>query len=169
MLSYLRQYQALGWILMISVMLAGLNFSFGRWLVVHEFNSSLTAELVRLVMGYFLVCLGFLKVLDLPAFVEQFRSYDYFTKKIPWYGMVFPFLELLVALCAISGLWSTGAGILAIVMGSSGGLSIYTRLNAATPTQLSCGCAGAHLKLPLGTMSIVENVMMVIMGIMLMA
>lgn len=170
----LRQYRALMWILIAACGFTGLNIGLGQWLLPHMGASPLHGiELVMLVMGYFVVCLGFLKILDLGAFVQSFRTYDYLSQKLPWYGPVFPFLELLVALSVISGAWSGWLGLLAIAMGLSGSISIYSRLKGVVVAsgsgqkKLACGCAGGHVKLPLGTMSIVENVMMVVMGFML--
>lgn len=172
-MHYLLQYKALIWILITACGLAGANIGLGQWILPQVGAPSLHGlSFVMLVMGYFLACLGVLKVLDLGAFVQSFRTYDYFSRKLRWYGPAFPFLELLVALCVISGTWSGWLGLVAIAMGLSGSLSIYTRLKGdagadRSAAKLTCGCAGGHVKLPLGSMSIVENVMMIVMGCML--
>lgn len=166
MISYLETYKPLLWILMLSAVLAGCCWLISVQMSFGSLPASAGMDLFMLLMGYFVACLGFLKILDLQAFIAEFRQYDVLTQRWPIYGVVFPFCEIFVAICVIAGVWPIWASCLAIFMGVNGWVSIHHRLKTASSSapKLSCGCAGGHLKLPLGTMSMVENAMMVVMG-----
>ena len=162
MIDYLKKYRPL-WIL--------IALSFGLGLVNYLLVTAPSAPiswLAMFFMGYFLVALSFLKFLDIGAFASQFKQYDLLSQKIPGYAHAYPFLELFIALCFLSHQLLLASGALAGVMGIAGAASIYQRLFLSGSSQsIACGCAGAHVKLPLGVMSIVENLMMVVMSVLI--
>jgi copper chaperone CopZ len=51
-------------------------------------------------MGLFFIVFSFFKMLDLKNFPTSFSMYDPLSKKIPFYGWVYPFIE--IALCVLS-------------------------------------------------------------------
>ncbi|NCN28072.1 glutaredoxin [bacterium] len=117
-------------------------------------------------MGYFLSILACLKLMNVSGFKEGFREYDLLARVIPSYANVYPFLELFIGLLFLSSLYSTASGSLSIVVGLLGVISI-TKAVYIDKKDLNCACIGGDSNLPLGFVSLSENLAMVIMGIFL--
>jgi glutaredoxin len=115
-------------------------------------------------MGFSLCLLACLKLMDIPAFIEGFKKYDLLTKAIPVYGWVYPFAELFAGLGFLSGLVPNLVGSVSLFVGLVGGVSIFKAVYI-DKTDLSCACIGGNSNVPLGVVSISENVMMAVMGV----
>lgn len=117
-------------------------------------------------MGYFLSLLACLKMMDFAAFIEGFRQYDLLAQKLRVYAKVYPVLELLLAACVLSGKFHFIGGLLSLGVGAVGAYSVYQSVYVKKE-DLSCACVGGNFGVPLGFISLVENVMMILMGIVL--
>lgn len=115
-------------------------------------------------MGFSLVLLACLKLMDLEAFLEGFRKYDLITQRIEFYGYLYPFAELTVGLGVLAQLWPTLVGVIAVFIGVAGGVSVFKAVYI-DGTDLNCACVGGNSKVPLGTISFSENAMMALMGL----
>ncbi|MCM8527164.1 MAG: glutaredoxin [Lentisphaeraceae bacterium] len=115
-------------------------------------------------MGYALCLLSCLKLMDLNAFVKSFKKYDLFTKKVTAYGYLYPFAEMAIGLGFLSGLLPLPTGILSIIVGLAGGISIIKAVYV-DKTDLNCACVGGNSNVPLGIISFSENAMMAGMGV----
>lgn len=115
-------------------------------------------------MGLAVTFLATLKLMDPPAFRAGFRRYDLLTARLPGYGRLYPWLELLVGL-AILGRWGlVPLALLAIAIGLEGGLSVV-RAVWIEKRDLDCACIGGNNRTPLGALSLLENVAMAAMGV----
>ncbi len=114
-------------------------------------------------MGYSLVLLATLKLMDLSAFAKNFLKYDKISQAVPPYSYVYPFLELFVGLMFLSKGLPLVSSIIAILIGLSGAISIFQSVYINKKI-LNCACTGGNSKVPLGIVSITENLMMVFMG-----
>lgn len=115
--------------------------------------------------GFFLV-FSFFKFLDLKGFASSYAMYDSVARKIPAYGYVYPFLELGLGIAYLTGFnpavtnWAT-----IIIMGVS---SIGVIQSVLNKNKIQCACLGAVFNLPMSTVTIIEDLLMVAMaGIML--
>lgn len=117
---------------------------------------------MRVGMGLFLVPLALLKLFDLGGFARGFALYDPLARRVPWYGYAYPFLELGVGLLLVAGLWVNAALILSIPL--LGITAVGIALALARGVDLNCACVGAKFGLPLGKISLIENVAMVLMA-----
>ncbi len=108
--------------------------------------------------GFFLV-FSFFKFLDLKGFAGSYAMYDIVAKKIPVYGFIYPFLELglgiayLTQFNAVVTNWAT-----IIIMGISSVGVIQSVLNKK---KIQCACLGAVFNLPMSTVTIIEDLLMV--------
>jgi len=116
--------------------------------------------------GFFLV-FSFFKLLNLKGFAESYAMYDLLAKKIPAYGYVYPFIELALG---IGYLMRPDAFELnlatAIVMGFSSLGVIESVLNKK---KIRCACLGDVFNLPMSTVTIIEDLLMVAMSVVAMA
>lgn len=114
-------------------------------------------------MGYSLIFLATLKLMDLNAFQTTFVKYDVLAKVFRPYAKIYPFAELMVGLGFLTfsavKLWGT----LALCLGIIGGYSIFKAVYI-DKRDLNCACVGGNTNVPLGAVSFIENLMMILMG-----
>jgi len=113
-------------------------------------------------MGLFYIVFSFFKFLDLKGFPESFRMYDPLAKAIPFYGWMYPFLELALGLMFLMRFQIQTALIATIVI-----LGITTF--GVTKTLLDkkairCACLGTALQLPMTEATFIENAIMLVMA-----
>lgn len=114
-------------------------------------------------MGFALVILATLKLMDINSFAAAFRQYDVLSPKFPSYAKLYPFIELLAGLGFISGFASVLTGLIALMAGSIGLYSVYQSVYVEK-RDLNCACVGGGFKAPLGAVSFSENLIMAAMG-----
>jgi len=128
-----------------------------------ESNFSVHNFMNKFMAGFFLV-FSFFKFLDLKGFAESYSTYDLLAKKIYSYGYVYPFIELALGvayLTSFNPLITNMATI--IVMGFS---SIGVIQSIVDKKKIKCACLGTVFNLPMTTITVVEDLLMVIMAIM---
>jgi copper chaperone CopZ len=110
-------------------------------------------------MGLFFVVFSFFKFLDLKGFQDSFRRYDPLAKSLPFYGWVYPFVELALGVLFLMrlevqlALWLT-LGILSITT-----LGVVKVL--LSKQQIQCACLGSVLNLPMTEATLIENAVMI--------
>lgn len=113
------------------------------------------------MVGFFLV-FSFFKFLDLKGFASSYAMYDIVAKKIPAYGFIYPFLELALGIAYLTHFnpvftnWAT-----LIIMGVS---SIGVIESVLNKKKIRCACLGAVFNLPMSTVTIIEDLLMVAMA-----
>jgi glutaredoxin len=114
-------------------------------------------------MGIALSMLATLKLMDLDSFAQSFEKYDLLTKKFKPYAKIYPFAELAIGLGFLSAMLPIVTGIAATTVGVSGTISVVKAVYI-DKMALNCACVGGNSKTPLGAISLSENLMMAIMG-----
>ena len=114
-------------------------------------------------MGYSLSLLATLKLMDIESFAQGFEKYDLITKRIRPYAKIYPFAELAIALGFLSGVAPIATGIASLVIGVSGGISVFKAVYI-DKLDLNCACVGGGSRTPLGIVSFAENAIMAVMG-----
>ena len=122
---------------------------------------------MRLFMGGFFVAFSFFKMLDLRGFSDAYRSYDLVAKAVPTYGFVYPFIELGLGLGYLADwqpFWVNA--VTAVVMG----VSLLGVLKAVLSKQaIRCACLGTVFNLPMSTVTIIEDGLMLAMALLALA
>lgn len=119
--------------------------------------------MMRLFMGGFFIAFSFFKMLDLRGFADAYRSYDLVAKAVPTYGFVYPFIELALGLAYLAN-WQPFLvnAVTAVVMG----ISLLGVLKAVLSRQaIRCACLGTVFNLPMSTVTIIEDGLMVAMAV----
>ncbi len=116
-------------------------------------------------MGVFLVIFALLKIFNLKGFRRGFTMYDLLARKVSNYALVYPFIELGLGLAYLAFIqpnityWVT---ILVFTFGTLGVLSALRR-----GLDIDCPCMGSILSVPLSTVTLTEDLAMVVMAAML--
>ncbi len=117
---------------------------------------------MHLFMGLFLLQFSALKLFDVRGFAKGFAKYDLLAMRSRPYGLIYPFLELTLALGYLAG-GATWIYIATFILMGFGAVGVLTALAKGLDT--NCACLGTTLKVPLSTVAITENVSMAVMAI----
>lgn len=116
-------------------------------------------------MAGFFIVFSFFKFLNLKAFAESYAMYDLLAMKIPTYGFIYPFIELGLGLAYLTSFqpqftnWAT-----VIIMGFS---SIGVIQSVVDKRKIRCACLGIVFNLPMSTVTIIEDLLMVGMAVLM--
>lgn len=111
--------------------------------------------------GFFLV-FSFFKLLNLKGFAESYAMYDVIAKKWNGWGYMYAFIELALGIAFLTGfnpLFTNGATFLVMTISIIGVLQ-----SVANKRKIQCACLGAVFNLPMSTVTIIEDAIMIIMS-----
>jgi len=119
------------------------------------------------VMGFFFLYFALFKFLDLPGFVEGYHEYDLIARRVKWYGWVYPFIEVTLAVLYLLGIATIGLYIFTIVITVINVWGVSVKI--ARKEKFMCACLGTILKVPLTTVTIIEYGLMGLMAVYMLA
>ena len=108
--------------------------------------------------------LALLKLQDVERFATMFLNYDLLARKWVPYGRVYPFAEGLAGVLMAGHLLPWLSIPIALFIGSIGTVSVFKAVYIEQ-RELKCACVGGNSNVPLGFVSLTENVMMVAMAL----
>tara|TARA_R110000765_G_scaffold85885_3_gene165465 strand:- start:3145 stop:3894 length:750 start_codon:yes stop_codon:yes gene_type:complete len=108
--------------------------------------------------------LAILKLRDLESFSNMFLGYDLLAQRWVRYAYLYPFGEALAGILMIAGALLWLAIPVALVIGSVGAVSVFKAVYV-DKRELKCACVRGDSNVPLGFISLTENLMMVGMAI----
>ena len=114
-------------------------------------------------IAFSMCVLALLKLQDIESFATMFLNYDLLARRVVRYGYVYPFAELLAGVLMIAGALPWVSIPVAAVIGTIGAVSVVKAVYI-DKRELKCACVGGSSRVPLGFVSLVENVMMVFMA-----
>ena len=122
-------------------------------------------EIMLDFMGLFYIVFSFFKLLDLKGFSESFKMYDPLASRVPIYGWIYPFIEVVLGLMFLMHFGvKTALVITLIVLGVT---TIGVTKSLLDKKAIRCACLGAALKLPMTEATFIENAVMIVMAILL--
>ncbi len=111
-----------------------------------------------------MVLLALPKLQDVESFSTMFLNYDVLAKKWVPYAYIYPYAELTAGLLMLSGLFSVVSVPIALFIGGVGAWSVFKAVYIDN-RELKCACAGGNTNVPLGFVSLTENLMMLVMAL----
>jgi len=125
----------------------------GKFSLMHSMNN---------FMGGFFIIFSFFKFLNLSGFADAYSTYDIIAKKWRGYGFIYPFIELALGVSYLYGAFPKITNIVTLlVMGVS---SIGVIQSVLRKNKIQCACLGTVFNLPMTTITIVEDLLMVLMA-----
>lgn len=122
----------------------------------------------ELFIAFSMCVLALLKLQDVEKFSTMFLGYDLLARRWVPYSYVYPFAEGLAGVLMIAGVLTWFAAPLALVIGGIGAVSVFKAVYIDR-RELKCACVGGNSNVPLGFVSLTENLMMVAMAIWMLA
>jgi len=118
-------------------------------------------------MGLFYIVFSFFKLLDLKGFPQSFRMYDPLAKAIPAYGWVYPFIEVALGIMFLMRFQINVALVVTLIV--LGITTVGVTKTLFSKKSIQCACLGTALKLPMTKATFIENSIMIIMAIVMLA
>lgn len=117
---------------------------------------------MRVFMAGFFLVFSFFKMLDLKGFANSYSMYDIVAKNIPAWGYIYAFLELTLGLAfALDFAPVFTNAFTAILMSVS---LIGVLQSVLNKKKIQCACLGAVFNLPMSTVTIIEDGLMIAMS-----
>ncbi len=113
-------------------------------------------------MGIFLVVFALLKLFDPEGFKDGFAMYDLIAKRLPAHGYVYPWIELGLGLAYLAFLAPPLVYGLTILVFAVGAVGVIGALREGL--DIECPCMGNVLAVPLSTVTLTEDVLMIVMA-----
>ena len=121
-------------------------------------------RILELFIAFSMCVLGILKLQDLMSFATGFVQYDLIARLYVPYSYVYPFVEAGAGILMIAGLFTWIAAPAALIVSTIGAISVIKAVYIEK-RDLSCACVGGGSEVPLGFISLTENLMMMAMSI----
>lgn len=119
-------------------------------------------------VSFSMVLLAMLKLRDVDGFATMFLGYDLLAQRWVPYGRIYPFAEALTGLLMTAGALTWLSVPLGLFIGGIGAVSVFKAVYIDRRT-LKCACVGGDSNVPLGFVSLTENLMMIAMAIWMLA
>ena len=130
----------------------------------YAFETLLTWQTLGWFVSISMILLGLQKLKDIESFSTMFLNYDLLAKRWVRYGYVYPFIETGagILMTAMVATWLSAP--LALLIGTIGAVSVFKAVYI-DKRELKCACVGGDSNVPLGFVSLTENLGMVAMSV----
>ncbi|WP_440980243.1 MauE/DoxX family redox-associated membrane protein (plasmid) [Sphingomonas pseudosanguinis] len=123
-----------------------------------------TLRAVEWFVAFSMAVLALLKLQNVESFATMFLNYDLLAKRWVPYSYVYPFAEGLAGILMIAGVAVWASVPIALVIGGIGAVSVIKAVYIDR-RELKCACVGGSSNVPLGFLSLTENLMMIGMAL----
>ncbi|WP_343343091.1 MauE/DoxX family redox-associated membrane protein [Sphingomicrobium sp. XHP0239] len=141
---------AMALVIMLGLRVSGTDAGFGGWL--------------ELFVPISMCLLALQKLQDVRSFATMFLNYDLLARRWVPYGRIYPWLEGLAGVLMLGQILLPLAIPVALFIGIIGAISVFKAVYIDR-RELKCACVGGGNNVPLGFISLTENLMMIGMAI----
>lgn len=113
---------------------------------------------VRGFMGVFLLVFASFKFIGYNMFVEMYPMYDVVAERWKPWARIYPFIELALGILYIANLVPVARDVVTVIIMAVSSVGVFRELRRRRG--IHCACLGNIIKLPLSTVSLVEDVAM---------
>ena len=145
-----------------------MSFTMALAICVFALGTVLTPLLFTKFIAIAMCLLALQKLQDVESFSTMFLNYDLLARRWVRYGYVYPFAEGLAGVLMLAGILPWLSGPLALVIGGIGAASVIKAVYI-DKRELKCACVGGNSNVPLGFVSLTENLLMLLMGLVTLA
>lgn len=147
-------------VLAVFAIAAGLALAVS-WMV---FGSPLTIRAGEWFVAFSMAILAMLKLQDVNKFATMFLGYDLLARRWVPYARIYPFAEATAGILMAGHLLSWLSIPLALFIGTVGAVSVFYAVYVQK-RELKCACVGGSGRVPLGFVSLTENLAMIAMAL----
>lgn len=133
-----------------------------------SFGTLFTVRAAEWFIALSMCVLAILKLQNVESFSTMFLNYDLVAKRWVPYSYIYPFAEGLAGVLMLTHALEFISIPTALVIGTIGAVSVFKAVYI-DKRELKCACVGGGSNVPLGFVSLTENVMMVAMAVWMLA
>ena len=127
-------------------------------------GSIFTMRAAEWFIGMSMIVLALLKLQNVETFATMFLNYDLLAKRWVPYSYIYPFAEGLAGVLMVAGALTWLSVPIALFIGTVGAVSVFKAVYV-DKRELKCACVGGSSNVPLGFVSLTENLMMIAMAV----
>jgi len=124
----------------------------------------LSLQVIANFIALSMIVLAIQKLRDLSSFTNQFIGYDLLSRRYVPYAYVYPFAEAYAGIGMLAGLPGLMVAPVALFIGVVGAVSVFKAVYVEK-RELKCACVGGSSNVPLGFVSLTENLFMIAAGV----
>ncbi len=128
------------------------------------YGTVLTVRAGEWFVSFSMAVLALMKLRDVESFATMFLNYDLLARRWVPYSYVYPYAELLAGILMIANVAMWLSVPVALFIGTIGAVSVFKAVYIEG-RELKCACVGGDTKVPLGFVSLTENLFMIAMAI----
>lgn len=119
-------------------------------------------DAMRVFMAGFFLVFSFFKMLNLDGFADSYAMYDVIARKFKAWGYIYAVIELMLGLAFALNIFPLLTNVITAVVMS---VSIIGVLQSVLNKRaIQCACLGAVFNLPMSTVTIIEDALMIAMS-----
>jgi glutaredoxin len=127
-------------------------------------GSLFTIRSAEWFVAFSMVVLALLKLQNVETFAAMFLNYDLLARRWVPYSYIYPFAEGLAGVLMVAGALPWLSIPVALFIGGIGAVSVFKAVYVDR-RELKCACVGGSSNVPLGFVSLAENLMMIAMAL----
>jgi glutaredoxin len=127
-------------------------------------GSAFTVRAAEWFIGFSMIVLALLKLQNIESFATMFLNYDLLAKRWVPYSYIYPFAEGLAGVLMVAGALTWLSVPVALFIATIGAVSVFKAVYI-DKRELKCACVGGSSNVPLGFVSLTENLMMIGMAV----
>ena len=128
------------------------------------FETVFTVQAAEWFVSLSMALLAIQKLQDLRSFSTMFLNYDLLARRWVRYGYIYPFGEALAGILMVAHVLPIISVPVALFIGTVGAVSVFKAVYV-DKRELKCACVGGSSNVPLGFVSLTENMFMMGMGL----
>jgi hypothetical protein len=107
------------------------------------------------------------KLIGYQMFALMFVGYDIIAKRLKPYAYAYPFIELGLGVLYLANLMPAARDIITVIVMAIGAIGVFQEIKKRRG--IHCACLGNIIKLPLSTVSLIEDVGMGLMAVLMLS
>ena len=128
------------------------------------YGTPVTVRAGEWFIAFSMCVLAILKLQDVETFSSMFLGYDLLARRWVRYAYAYPFCEALAGVLMVAGALNWLSIPVALFIGTVGAASVFKAVYV-DKREIKCACVGGSGSVPLGFVSLTENLMMVAMAV----
>ena len=132
------------------------------------YGNPFTGRALEWFIAFSMAVLALLKLQNIETFSAMFLNYDLLARRWVPYSYIYPFAEGLAGILMIARALNFISIPVALFIGTIGAVSVFKAVYI-DKRELKCACVGGSSNVPLGFISLTENLMMIGMALWMLA
>ncbi|MFZ9962863.1 MAG: heavy-metal-associated domain-containing protein [Burkholderiales bacterium] len=139
------------------------SFILGSSLLVQLPSGGISSsETMRYFMAGFFLVFSFFKLLDVRSFADAYSGYDLLARRTRVWGLIYPFIELALGIAYLVNIFPPLVNSVTLIVMAFSAIGV---LRAVLSKQIiRCACLGNVFRLPMSTVTIIEDAGMAVMA-----